>query len=135
MKKLGTKRIETDRLILRRFEIEDAEEMFANWASDPEVTKFLTWPPHADVDVTRELLRDWISHYEDGGYFNWVIELKETGRAIGNISVVHMKEEIKAAEIGYCMSRAYCVGQDVTIRGFVIRCGMRQLGKIETIGV
>ena len=107
MNKLGTKRMETDRLILRKYVIEDAEDMYNNWASDPEVTKFLTWPTHPSVDITRMLLQDWIPKYEDGGYFNWVIELKENGRAIGNISVVRLKEEIEAAEIGYCMSRAY----------------------------
>lgn len=37
MNKAGTQRIETDRLILRRFRLEDAEDMYANWASDPEV--------------------------------------------------------------------------------------------------
>ena len=36
----GTKRIETPRLILRMAQIEDAEPMFRNWTSDPEVTKF-----------------------------------------------------------------------------------------------
>ena len=39
----GTIKIETDRLILRRFTIDDAPDMFKNWASDPEVTKFLSW--------------------------------------------------------------------------------------------
>ena len=38
----GTQTIETSRLILRRAVREDAEAMFRNWASDPEVTKFLT---------------------------------------------------------------------------------------------
>ena len=107
MNKAGTQRIETDRLILRRFRVEDAEEMYANWASDPEVTRFLTWPPHASVDVTLSLLADWVSRYEDGGYFNWLMEYKETGKAIGNISVVRLDESIEEAEIGYCMSRAY----------------------------
>ena len=107
MNKAGTQTIETDRLILRQFRIEDAEDMFENWASDPEVTKFLTWPPHASVDITKGLLNEWVSRYEDGGYFNWVMELKENGEAIGNISVVNLNEKVESAEIGYCMSRAY----------------------------
>ena len=107
MNKAGTQRIETDRLILRRFRLEDAEDMYANWASDPEVTRFLTWPAHSSVDVTKSLLADWISRYEDGGYFNWVMEHKDIGKVIGNISVVRLKESIDAAEMGYCMSRAY----------------------------
>ena len=45
MEHKGTKTIETERLTLRPFRAEDAEAMFRNWASDPEVTKFLTCPP------------------------------------------------------------------------------------------
>ena len=41
MNKAGTQKIETQRLILRQFEIEDAEDMYHNWASDPEVTRFI----------------------------------------------------------------------------------------------
>ena len=107
MNKAGTQRIETDRLILRRFRLEDAEDMYANWASDPEVARFLTWPTHSSVEVTKSLLANWIPGYEDGGYFNWVMEYKETGKAIGNISVVKLNENTKAADMGYCMSRAY----------------------------
>lgn len=107
MNKAGTQKIETQRMILRRFNIEDADDMYSNWASDPQVTRYLTWPVHASVEVTRSLLTDWVTRYKDGGYFNWVIEYKETGKVIGNISVVKLNESIEAADMGYCMSRAY----------------------------
>ena len=107
MNKTGTQRIETHRLILRQFRIEDAEDMFNNWASDPEVTRFLTWPAHTSVDVTKFLLNNWIPMYSDGGFFNWAIEWKETGSVIGNISVVKLHEETEAAEMGYCMGKAF----------------------------
>ena len=110
MNKIGTQIIETKRLILRRFKAEDAEDMYSNWASDPEVTRYLTWLPHASVEVTKSLLKDWIAQYEDGGYFNWVMEYKKTGKVIGNISVVKLNEDTEAADMGYCMSRA-CWGQ------------------------
>ena len=107
MNKAGTQRIENDRLILRRFRLDDAEDMYANWASDPEVTRFLTWPTHSDVDVSKAVLADWIPKYKDGGFFNWAMEYKDTGKVIGNISVVRLIESIDAAEMGYCMSQAY----------------------------
>ena len=47
----GTQTIETARLILRRAVREDAEPMFRNWASDPEVTKYLTWPTYEKVET------------------------------------------------------------------------------------
>ena len=107
MNKAGTQRIETERLILRRFTLKDAVYMYYNWASDPEVTKYLTWPAHTSLKVTRDLLEEWVPRYADGGYFNWVIEYKETGKPIGNISVVKLNENTEAADIEYCMGRAY----------------------------
>jgi len=107
MNLIGTKTIETERLILRRFTVDDAEDMYSNWANDPEVTKFLTWPVHKDVSFTRKLLTDWVSKYDEGDWFNWAIELKEEGKVIGNISVVEIKERAEAADIGYCLGRAY----------------------------
>lgn len=107
MNKAGTQLIETQRLILRRFTVDDAEDMYHNWASDPEVARYMPWPVHSSVQVTKNLLTDWISRYEDGSYFNWVMEYKETGVAIGNISVVKLNENTEAADVGYCMSRTY----------------------------
>lgn len=103
----GTKRLETDRLILRQFRPEDAESMLRNWASDCEVTRFLTWPPHTDIGVTRQLLSDWIGQYEEPSFYNWGLELKETHELIGNISVVKLNEKTGAADIGYCMGKAW----------------------------
>ncbi|MBR3494326.1 MAG: GNAT family N-acetyltransferase [Clostridia bacterium] len=107
MNKTGTQRIETHRLILRPFRIEDAEDMYNHWASDPEVTRFLTWPVHAGVEVTRAVLQSWIAQYPNGSFFNWGIEWKETGSVIGSIAVVKLDETKEAADIGYCMSRAF----------------------------
>lgn len=42
MEHKGTVTLETERLILRRFQLEDAQAMYRNWAADDEVTKFLT---------------------------------------------------------------------------------------------
>ncbi|MBR2949123.1 MAG: GNAT family N-acetyltransferase [Lachnospiraceae bacterium] len=108
----GTKTLETKRLILRRYTIEDAEQMYLNWASDPAVTHFLTWPTHKSIDVTKRVVNDWVSHYRELNYYNWGIELKENGALIGNIAVVGLEEEIDAAEIGYCLGKAWW-GQEI----------------------
>ena len=52
----GTQTIETSRLILRRAIREDAEAMFRNWASDPEVTKYRTWPTYEKVETAYQIL-------------------------------------------------------------------------------
>lgn len=103
MQNKGTKTLETDRLVLRQFRYNDAEYMFKNWASDPKVTEFLTWPPHTNIEVTKTVLNNWIERYSDPSVYNWVIELKNTKEIIGNISVIKLDEKIEAADIGYCM--------------------------------
>ncbi len=103
----GTVTIETPRLLLRRFRVEDAPAMYANWANDPRVTDFLTWQPHTDVSVTKTLLEGWAANYEDPTYYQWAIELKEIGEPIGSISVVSQREVINQVEIGYCIGRRW----------------------------
>ena len=105
LKHLGTQRIETERLVLREARLDDAQAMFDNWASDPEVTKYLTWPTHGSVDVTKLIAESWVKGYEQENFYLWMIELKEIGQPIGSISVVNMDDRVEKAEIGYCMGR------------------------------
>ena len=91
MKHCGTQTIETERLILRQFKSEDADAMFKNWANDEEVTKYLTWSPHGTVDVTKEILKQWVDSYKDEKYYQWAIVLKEIDEPIGSISAVGMQ--------------------------------------------
>ena len=107
MKHLGTKTLETERLILRRFTLEDAQSVYNNWASDPEVTKYLMWPTHTGVDVTRGILEDWIPHYEEDNYYHWTIVLKELGEPIGSMAVVRQDDLAQMAHIGYCIGRKW----------------------------
>ncbi len=107
MEHRGTKRLETARLILRPFVPEDAEAMFRNWASDPEVTKFLTWPAHGSVDVSRETAALWASSYEKPDFYQWAIVPREAGEPIGTPSVVRHNDDLAEAEIGYCIGRRW----------------------------
>ncbi|MCR5079293.1 MAG: GNAT family N-acetyltransferase, partial [Bacilli bacterium] len=46
----------TERLILRKLKQEDAEAIFHNWASDPEVARYVTWPAHTSIETTNALV-------------------------------------------------------------------------------
>ena len=101
----GTQIIQTERLILRRFTVDDAQAMFDNWANDERVTRYLTWCPHESPEATKQLLELWCAAYENTGTYNWAIEYE--GIVIGNISVVRLNEESEWAELGYCMGYTY----------------------------
>jgi len=108
MKHCGTQRLETDRLILRRYVKEDAAAMYKNWASDKEVTKYLTWPPHSSLEVSQRVIEDWMGQYSNENYYHWAIVWKDGGdEPIGDIAVVEMKEYISMVHIGYCIGRAW----------------------------
>ena len=84
----GTKTIETKRLILRPFHMNDAEAMFKNWESDPKVTEFLRWETAESIQEADQVLSEWVQGYEHPDFYQWAIVLKEIGEPIGCISVV-----------------------------------------------
>lgn len=103
----GTERLLTERLELRRFTMEDLEYMFTNWASDPEVARYITWPAHKDRDVTSDVMKRWMEHYPNPNFYQWAIVVKELNQPIGSISVVNSSEGNEHCEIGYCIGRAF----------------------------
>lgn len=126
MKPIEPRPMETERLTLRPFREEDAQPMFDNWATDPEVTRFLTWPVHANVDITRSVLRRWI----DAGSSEWCVEPKEFGEAMGSIGVVNVDGDI--IEVGYCLSRK-CWGRGYAAEAlraviqYLFACGAKRV--------
>ena len=97
------RRIETERLILRTITIDDAEAIF-KWASDPDVNKYMIYPLHKDVNVTREWLKTRDPEGEDE--FDLGFVLKETGELIGQGGLFY-KEEMDAWIVGYNLRKEY----------------------------
>ena len=95
----------TDKCILRKIKKEDAEPMFRNWASDPEVTKYLTWPSHESIEITNKVINRWAEEEKDPKTIRFVITLRNSDEPIGSIDVVGYIED--NPEIGYCLSRKY----------------------------
>lgn len=119
MKHLGTVTLETDRLILRKFNLDDAEAMFKNWASDEEVTKYLMWPAHKNLEVSKGYITSLIETYQNLNKYDWAIELKEIGEVIGSIGIVRCNEEIACVEIGYCIARQWW-NKGITSEAFLL---------------
>lgn len=107
MKHIGTIELNTKRLLLRKFKIEDSFFMFKNWASNENVTKYLTWEPHKDIDTTKSILESWINSYDNLNYYQWCIVLKDIDEPIGSIGVVLLDEENELVQIGYCIGERW----------------------------
>ena len=83
--------IETERLILRRLSINDAETAYKNWCSNPSVARYTMWDVHKSVETTKNLFNMWEKEYEKESTFRWIVELKDTHDLIGTIDVASIQ--------------------------------------------
>ncbi len=92
----------TERLRLRRPTPADAEAIFAEYAHDPEVTRYLTWRPHTDSAQTASFLLKCDAGWESGSEFTWGLTLTESDRVVGMLAT--RPSEFKA-NLGYILAR------------------------------
>lgn len=107
MKIIGTQSLETKRLILRKIRLDDAKDMFNNWATNPNVTKYVTWDVHSSIEVTKTFIQSVVDGYDNLDNYHWAIELKSLNQIIGTISIVRMNKELEEVEIGYCLGEKW----------------------------
>ncbi len=97
--------LETERLILRRFEERDGADVYDNYASDPMVARYVTWNAHESPEDSALYAK--CSHDGMFGTYQWAIVLKETGRVIGSIGLVETNEDAHTGEFGYVIGRSW----------------------------
>ena len=99
-------RVETKRLILRRIESRDCEDMF-EYSADLDVTKYLTWQPHTNLTETKNYLADVQKKYENGKFFDWGLVYKPDGRFVGTCGFTTININQNTCEVGYVLSKKY----------------------------
>lgn len=96
--------IETPRLILRKPLSADAVAIFNVYASDPEVTRYLSWPTHRTVADTHDFL-DWSDgEWETHPAGPYLVFLRSEGRLLGSTGLMFLSPE--RAITGYAFARA-----------------------------
>lgn len=103
---VGTMEIETERLSLRRFSIEDVDSVYRNWASDPLVQDAYGEPVYESREEAGAWIRQVIQNYDQGA-FRWAIIERSSGECIGQIAFFLTDEKNQFCEIGYCIGRAF----------------------------
>lgn len=94
----------TSRLVARIPRVDDAQAVFDSYASDPEVTRYLSWRAYDRVEPLAAFLRETIAHWEKGdGHLAWLLCLKGTDKPIGSIGVA--MEGGGKAMFGYALAR------------------------------
>lgn len=98
--------METDRILLRRWQESDASALF-KYASDPEVGPRAGWPPHKSQEESLDVIKNIFTNDT-----TWAIVLKETGEAIGAMGYfAHDASNIPIGqndcEMGYWVARPF----------------------------
>lgn len=96
--------IETERLVLRKPRMDDALVIFETYAQDPEVTRYLVWRPHKDLQETEQFLLACGRLWRTGKDFAYAITLKEDDKLIGMFGLHPLKLKV---EVGYALARPY----------------------------
>jgi Acetyltransferases, including N-acetylases of ribosomal proteins len=107
LKHCGAQKLESDRLIFRRFDYSDSEEMRVNWIGDPKVQSLISEPVYTTQDEVRELLDKWISSYEKPDYYRWAIVEKSSGSCIGQIAIFLVDNKNHFCEIEYILGSGF----------------------------
>ncbi|MGN1401728.1 MAG: GNAT family N-acetyltransferase [Bacillus sp. (in: firmicutes)] len=98
--------METDRLLLRRLRLEDKEDLY-KYASNKDVSKYVTWDPHASITDTMGYIHFIEKQYDHHRIAPWGIEHKEKRQLIGTVDFVDWQPIHRTAEIGYVISHEY----------------------------
>ena len=92
-------RIETDRLILRRYKESDIDSIY-EIITDERLAKYIKYP-NLTKDEELECIKKWISEADKNKYEKWVMELKSTGEVVGNIDVNTVVKKHNYCNVGY----------------------------------
>jgi RimJ/RimL family protein N-acetyltransferase len=97
-------KFETERLILRKPCMEDAPAIFTSYAQDLEVTRYMTWTPHKNIEETYGIMQIMLKSWEEGSAYSFAIVPKDFNSVIGMIA---MHPDGFKVEIGYVLARPY----------------------------
>jgi RimJ/RimL family protein N-acetyltransferase len=89
-------KIETERLVLRKPRLDDALVLFIAYMQDPEVTCYMTWRPHQQIQEAEDFIRSSMAAWENETRFPFVIILKEIDKPFGMIDL-----HIRGCTVGF----------------------------------
>ena len=73
----GTAELPTERLLLRRYRPEDAEDLYEYFGKDPAMFQYSGWNPYATPEMAQETVRRFIDSYDDDHTYSWVMDIDD----------------------------------------------------------
>ncbi len=111
MEHKGTVVLETKRLVLRPFSMEDLEQIYYNCWCDKDVWKWTRYAPMnciEDVITAANMFTpNWLNAYQRPDRYSWAIQLKESGEVIGRYFGMHPDDQISQIELAYELGKRW----------------------------
>lgn len=101
-----TKRLETNRLILRELQVEDIDFIFNHFSNENVCQYLFDEEPLTKRDEALEII-NWYKDFELKNRSRWGIELKDNGKLIGTCGFHCLDRRNNIVEIGYDLSKNY----------------------------
>lgn len=101
------KDLETKNLKIRKFKIEDAEDIYKYLATEERLADCLGYHVHKSIDETRHMISSYINEYEMNELV-WAIEEKHTNIVIGYINAFETSRKNKRCEIKFGIGLNWC---------------------------
>ena len=127
------KPIRTTRLFLRKAKETDSENLYRNYTSDAECSRFLTRKPHTKIEQTSDFLNTWCKNNweNDSIHFSWVVSLIESDEAIG---VFLVSIDAHKAEIHFGLGKEYWRQGFATEAGIAVVKWLSEQKSLQRIG-
>ena len=94
----GTIRLETERLVLRRFEAGDAGVLYREFGANGKMSRYSGWNPYATPEMAANTVREYLESYDDQPFYSWAIE--QDGELVGTIGAYDFDAGQNSIEIG-----------------------------------
>lgn len=125
---IGTHTIETEGLILRRFNYTDDEDMLQYWVADERIQSLYSEPVYTTKDEVKGLLDKYIGSYDKDDYYRWAIIEKKSNKCIGQIAYFLVDNKNHFAEIEYCIGTEFqCKGYATEATKAIIEYGFKKI--------
>lgn len=99
--------LETERLLLRKLQMEDIYEYYERLYGDADVSEYMLFDPHQDIAESLESLQQKLDRYDQGNFYCWGITLKEEEGLIGLIQLLRFNEKTQTCSFVYMLGCQY----------------------------
>ena len=87
----GTVELWTERLTLRRYRLEDADDLYHSLGTNPAMDRYSGWNPYATREMAQETVRRFIESYDDEASYSWIMDVDDV--VVGTIGAYDYRDD------------------------------------------